>query len=170
MVQAKQNRTEGKKKNNSSGNGRTNHLAAKHFQFMLHVHTIGRIGKDCQVITGTHGSFIAFDIAVEDYAHGNSVTTWVRVRSKRENHIRLSEYLTKGRLLLIEGTLSASLWKDKDENCQIQLSITADTLEFINTGKREGATSDTGNATDAAEGVSEPPADAPQDDKDDLPF
>lgn len=68
---------------------------------MLHVHTIGRIGKDCQVITGTHGSFIAFDIAVEDYAHGNSVTTWVRVRSKRENHIRLSEYLTKGRLLLI---------------------------------------------------------------------
>ena len=95
---------------------------------MLYVHTIGRIGKDCQVITGTHGSFIAFDMAVDDYSHGNSVTTWVRVRSKKENHIRLSEYLTKGRLLLIEGTLSASQWKDKDENCQIQLSITADTL------------------------------------------
>ena len=80
---------------------------------MLYVHTIGRIGKDCQVITGAHGSFIAFDIAVDDYSHGNSVTTWVRVRSKKENHIRLSEYLTKGRLVLIEGTLSASLWKDK---------------------------------------------------------
>ena len=90
---------------------------------MLYVHTIGRIGKDCQVITGTHGSFIAFDMAVDDYSHGNSVTTWIRVRSKKENHIRLSEYLTKGRLLLIEGTLSASLWKDKDENSQIQLSI-----------------------------------------------
>ena len=37
---------------------------------MLYVHTIGRIGKDSQVITGTHGSFIAFDIAVEDYSHG----------------------------------------------------------------------------------------------------
>lgn len=66
---------------------------------MLYVHTIGRIGKDCQVITGAHGSFIAFDIAVDDYSHGNSITTWVRVRSKKENHIRLSEYLTKGRLL-----------------------------------------------------------------------
>ena len=77
---------------------------------MLYVHTIGRIGKDCQVITGTHGSFIAFDMAVDDYSHGNSVTTWVRVRSKKENHIRLSEYLTKGRLLLIGGTLSASQW------------------------------------------------------------
>ena len=103
---------------------------------MLYVHTIGRIGKDCQVITGTHGTFIAFDIAVDDYSHGNNVTTWVRVRSKKENHIRLSEYLTKGRLVLIEGTLSASLWKDRNEDYQIQFSIAADALEFINTGKR----------------------------------
>lgn len=137
---------------------------------MLYVHTIGRIGKDCQVITGAHGSFIAFDIAVDDYSHGNSVTTWVRVRSKKENHIRLAEYLTKGRLLLIEGTLSASLWKDKSENYQVQLSITADALEFINTGKREGVASEAGNPTDVADEVPTPPADAPQDDKDDLPF
>lgn len=137
---------------------------------MLYVHTIGRIGKDCQVITGAHGSFIAFDIAVDDYSHGNSVTTWVRVRSKKENHIRLSEYLTKGRLLLIEGTLSASLWKDKNEDYQVQLSITADALQFINTGKREGAASEAGNPADTADDVPVPPADAPQNDKDDLPF
>lgn len=137
---------------------------------MLYVHTIGRIGKDCQVITGAHGSFIAFDIAVDDYSHGNSITTWVRVRSKKESHIRLSEYLTKGRLILIEGTLSASLWKDKNENYQIQLSITADSLEFVNTGKREGAASATDGQTDAAGDVPAPPVDMPQDDKDDLPF
>ncbi|WP_195398384.1 single-stranded DNA-binding protein [Bacteroides uniformis] len=137
---------------------------------MLYVHTIGRIGKDCQVITGAHGSFIAFDIAVDDYSHGNSVTTWVRVRSKKEKHIRLSEYLTKGRLVLIEGTLSASLWKNKDENFQIQLSITADALEFVNTGKREGAASEASNPTDTAGDVPVPPADAPQDNKDDMPF
>lgn len=137
---------------------------------MLYVHTIGRIGKDCQVITGAHGSFIAFDIAVDDYSNGTSITTWVRVRSKKEKHIRLSEYLTKGRLVLIEGRLSASLWKDKSENYQIQLSITADALEFINTGKREGTASDTGEQTDAAGNVPAPPVDMPQDDKDDLPF
>ena len=137
---------------------------------MLYIHTIGRIGKDCQVIEGTHGSFIAFDMAVDDFSHGNAVTTWVRVRSKKENHIRLAEYLTKGRLLLIEGTLSASLWKDKSENYQVQLSITADALEFVNTGKREGVASEAGSPTDAADEVPTPPADAPQDDKDDLPF
>lgn len=137
---------------------------------MLYVHTIGRIGKDCQVITGAHGLFIAFDIAVDDYSNGTNITTWVRVRSKKEKHIRLSEYLTKGRLVLIEGRLSASLWKDKSENYQIQLSITADALEFINTGKREGTASDTGEQTDAAGNVPAPPVDMPQDDKDDLPF
>ena len=109
-------------------------------------------------------------MAVDDYSHGNSVTTWIRVRSKKENHIRLSEYLTKGRLLLIEGTLSASLWKDKDENSQIQLSITADTLEFINTGKREAATSEAGSPTDATSDVPVPPVAMPQEEKEDLPF
>ena len=109
---------------------------------MLYIHTIGRIGKDCQVIEGTHGSFIAFDMAVDDFSHGNAVTTWVRVRSNKENHIRLSEYLTKGRMVLVGGTLSTSLWKDKNGDSQIQLSITADALEFINTGKREGTTSE----------------------------
>ena len=105
---------------------------------MLYVHTIGRIGKDCQVITGAHGSFIAFDIAVDDYSHGNSITTWVRVRSKKENHIRLS--------------------------------ITADALEFINTGKREGTTSEAESPTDAASNAPVPPVAMPQEDKEDLPF
>ena len=91
---------------------------------MLYIHTIGRIGKDCQVIEGTHGSFIAFDMAVDDFSHGNAVTTWVRVRSNKENHIRLSEYLTKGRMVLVGGTLSTSLWKDKNGDSQIQLPIT----------------------------------------------
>lgn len=139
---------------------------------MLYVHTIGRIGKDCQVITGTHGTFIAFDIAVDDYSHGNNVTTWVRVRSKKENHIRLSEYLTKGRLVLIEGTLSASLWKDRNEDYQIQFSIAADALEFINTGKWDSQSNnpDADNPVSDAEDVPMPPADMPQDDTDDMPF
>ena len=46
-------------------------------------------------------------------------------------HIRLSEYLTKGRLLLVEGTLSTSLWKDKEDNPQIQISNLGRMLKFI---------------------------------------
>ena len=54
---------------------------------MLHVHTIGRIGKDCQVIAGAHGSFMAMNIAVDDYAKGQNVTTWVKVRSNKPHPV-----------------------------------------------------------------------------------
>ena len=129
---------------------------------MIHTHTIGRIGKDCRVITGTHGSFMAMDIAVDDYSKGQNVTTWVRVKSSRENHIRLAEYLTKGRLVLVDGTLSASLWEDRNGNSQTQLTIT-DSIAFIGAGKRDAAGT-------RAEDNAPAPAVAPQDDTDDLPF
>ena len=120
---------------------------------MLHVHTIGRIGKDCQVISGVHGSFMAMDIAVDDYSRGQNTTTWIRVRSNKDNHIHLSEYLTKGRLILVDGTLSSSLWKDKNGESQIQLSITAESIAFINTGKREDAAAGAVRGIRASEGV-----------------
>lgn len=137
---------------------------------MLHVHTIGRIGKDCQIISGAHGSFMAMNIAVDDYSKGQNITTWVKVRSSKDNHIRLSEYLTKGRLVLVEGTLSSSLWEDKNGNSQIQLSITAESIAFINTGKRDGSTGSTGNEEVMADNVPTPPDDFTQEDKEDLPF
>lgn len=130
---------------------------------MIHTHTIGRIGKDCRVITGTHGSFMAMDMAVDDYSKGQNVTTWVRVKSNRENHIRLAEYLTKGRLVLVDGTLSASLWEDRNGNSQTQLTITADSIAFIGAGKRDAAGA-------RAEDNAPAPSAAPQDDTDDLPF
>ena len=137
---------------------------------MLHVHTIGRIGKDCQVIAGAHGSFMAMNIAVDDYAKGQNVTTWVKVRSNKENHIRLAEYLTKGRLVLVEGTLSSSLWTDKNGESQIQLSITAESIAFINTGKKDSSAGSPDNMAAITDSTPVLPADMPQDDKDDLPF
>ena len=161
--------TRGKKKTKSQVMAGLTTLPQNIFK-LCYIHTIGRIGKDCQVIEGTHGSFIAFDMAVDDFSHGNAVTTWVRVRSNKENHIRLSEYLTKGRMVLVGGTLSTSLWKDKNGDSQIQLSITADALEFINTGKREGTTSEADGQAAAADNAPVPPADMPQDGEEDLPF
>ncbi|MDO4932036.1 MAG: single-stranded DNA-binding protein [Prevotellaceae bacterium] len=140
---------------------------------MIYTHTIGRIGKDCRVITGTHGTFMAVDIAVDDYSKGRNITTWVRVKSSKENHIRLAEYLTKGRMVLVEGTLTSSIWTDRNEENHIQHSIIADSIAFVNTGKKETADNTATQVRKAvkAEGnTPEPPADAPQDKDEDLPF
>ena len=140
---------------------------------MIYTHTIGRIGKDSRIITGSYGTFMAVDIAIDDYIKGNSVTTWVRVKSSKETHIRLSEYLTKGRMVLVEGTLSTSIWTDKNGESHVQLSIVADSIAFVNVGKRDSSDTPAAQAKRAvkAEGHTfEPPADAPQDKGEDLPF
>jgi len=140
---------------------------------MIYTHTIGRIGKDCQTITGTHVTFMAVDIAVDDYSKGQNITTWVRVRSSRENHIRLAEYLTKGRLILVEGTISTSLWTDREGENHIQISLNADSIAFVNAGKREEQSTDPKKAARKgakAKSTPKPPTDAPEPDEKDLPF
>ena len=126
---------------------------------MIYTHTIGRIGKDCQVITGTHGTFMAVDIAVDD--------------SSRENHVRLAEYLTKGRLILVEGTISTSQWKDRQGESHTQISINADSIAFVNAGKKEEQNADPKKAAKKgakAKNTPQPPQDAPEPDEKDLPF
>ena len=141
---------------------------------MIYTHTIGRVGKDCKVITGTHGTFMAVDIAVDDYSNGQNTTTWVRVRSSRENHVRLSDYLTKGRLILVEGTISTSLWTDRQGENHVQIAINADSIAFVNAGKKEELASNPKQAAKkgarAKKNTPEPPKDAPEPDEKDLPF
>ena len=90
------------------------------------------------------------DIAVDDYAKGKNVTTWLRVRSSKENHIRLCEYLTKGRLVLVEGTLSATIWEDRNGRSHVQLAMNADSIAFVNAGKKSEKDD---NKTKAAKGA-----------------
>ena len=140
---------------------------------MLYTHTIGRIGKDCQVSARTHGTFMAVDIAVDDYSKGQNITTWVSVRSSRENHIRLAEYLTKGRLILVEGTISTSLWTDRQGESHVQISINADSIAFVNAGKKDEQSADPKKAAKKgakAKNTPQPPKDAPEAKADDLPF
>ena len=132
---------------------------------MMYIHTIGRIGKDAQVIEGKNGKFLSMDIAVDDFNKGENITTWVRIRSSKNNHIKLAKYLTKGRIILVEGTLAQpQIWIDKNNVQRVQLSITADSVQFVNTGKKRDG------ETVPAASTPEPPSPAPADKEDDLPF
>ena len=132
---------------------------------MMYIHTIGRIGKDAQVIEGKNGKFLSMDIAVDDFNKGENITTWVRIRSSKNNHVKLAKYLTKGRIILVEGTLAQpQIWIDKNNVQRVQLSITADSVQFVNTGKKRDG------ETVKSESMPEQTSPAPADKEDDLPF
>ena len=130
---------------------------------MIHTHVIGRVGKDAEVRKGKKGDFMSMDIAVDNFVKGEQATTWVRVRSNRANHINLAQYLKKGKLLLVEGVLGEpEIWEDKQHVQHVQLSIVADSITFISTGKKKEEVK--------SEDTSTPPADAPAPSDEDLPF
>ena len=130
---------------------------------MIHTHVIGRVGKDAEVRKGKKGDFMSMDIAVDNFVKGEQATTWVRVRSNRANHINLAQYLKKGKLLLVEGVLDEpEIWEDKQHVQHVQLSIVADSITFISTGKKKEEVK--------SEDTSTPPTDAPAPSDEDLPF
>ena len=110
------------------------------------------------------------DIAVDDYAKGKNVTTWLRVRSSKENHIRLCEYLTKGRMVLVEGTLSTTIWEDRNGRSHVQLAMNADSIAFVNAGRKSEKDDNMTKAAKATKNKPEPPKDAPKDKAEDMPF
>lgn len=116
---------------------------------------------------------MAVDIAVDDYSKGQNITTWIRVRSSWEKHVRLAEYLTKGRLILVEGTISTSQWKDRQGESHTQISINADSIAFVNAEKKEEQNDNPKKAAKKgakAKNTPQSPLDAPAPDEKDMPF
>ena len=106
---------------------------------MMYTHFIGRIGKDgAKVINGNKGQFLSMDVATDIYTKGENKTLWIRVRSNRENHIKLAQYLTQGRVILVQGTLQEdNTWIGKDNQTHSQHVIIADSIDFVKIGKKK---------------------------------
>lgn len=141
---------------------------------MLYSNFVGRIGKDgCKVINGSKGDFISMDVATDFYSGGENKTQWIRVRSSRENHVKLAQHLTKGKLIMVQGSqLEDSRWIGKDGEAHSQHVIIADSIDFIRIGKKkeEGNEQQQQIKQGAAIPAAETPFPAPEDNSDDLPF
>ena len=142
---------------------------------MLYTHFIGRIGKDAQVITGKNGDFVTMDVATDIYSKGEEKTLWVRVRSNKEGHLKnLTQYLTKGKMVLIEGAQQEpAIWNDKDGDSHVQLTISADIIKFVSFGKKRENGEKADNEEQPVpvqENTLDAPFEAPADQADDLPF
>lgn len=78
------------------------------------------------------------------------------------------QYLAKGRACFIEGRLKLDTWEDKDGKKQSKLRVVADSVQFLDSAKRDGASAPAEGATQT--GPQEPqrpsrPAPAPGDDE-----
>jgi single-strand DNA-binding protein len=58
-------------------------------------------------------------------------TEWFRISAWRKQAEACNQFLTKGKLVYVEGTLRTRLWDGKDGQKHISLEVTADRVLFL---------------------------------------
>lgn len=102
---------------------------------MFKAQILGRLGRDAAVYESANGTqFLAFTLAVNTRNMGKDVTYWVDVRSFHPNHVKLKQYLQKGKIIQVGGDLNASIETDKVGVVRLNQTLFADYINFINLG------------------------------------
>jgi single-strand DNA-binding protein len=113
------------------------------------VFVVGYLGRDPELRYTPDGTPVCnFSIATTERKKDKSGefqdhTTWFRVNLWRRQAEVASQYLSKGKLVYVEGRLSQSEYQDRDGNTRTSLEINATDIQFIgprgddNAGPRE---------------------------------
>lgn len=118
---------------------------------MFKVQTLGRLGRDAQIYEAANGTqFIAFTIAVNTRNQGNETTYWIDVRSFNKNHLKLAQYLKKGKIVQVGGNFNCGTATDKLGIVRVNYNIVADYIEFVNLGTGTNNTKSGNSDTTAA--------------------
>lgn len=116
---------------------------------MFKAQILGRLGRDAAVYESANGTqFLAFTVAVNTRNMGKDVTYWVDVRSFHPNHVKLKQYLQKGKIIQVGGDLSATMETDKVGVVRINQTVFADYINFINLGTKDGGRATAQNESD----------------------
>lgn len=105
---------------------------------------IGRLGRDPELRYTTSGQPVAtFSIATDESyksKDGQKVekTEWHRIVVWGKSAEFCGNYLTKGRLVFVEGKLETRKWQDKDGQEKYTTEIKADRVDFMDSRQAEG--------------------------------
>lgn len=106
---------------------------------------IGRIGQDPKLSYTTSGQAVAnFSVATDEgYKDRNSgqkvdKTEWHRIVAWRQTAEFVGKYLTKGRLVLVEGKLQTRKWQDQNGQDRYTTEIQASNVQGLDSRQSEG--------------------------------
>lgn len=111
---------------------------------------VGRIGRDPETrFTGGGTAVANFSVATEESFKDRSgnkqkKTEWHRIITWGKLAEIVQQYVTKGMLVYIEGSIGTREWKDKEGNKRTSTEITARNLRMLGGGTRKDGGSNAG--------------------------
>ena len=100
---------------------------------------VGRLGKDPEIRYTPDGAMVTnFTIATDESwkdKNGEKVqkTEWHRIVTFRKLAEICGKYLSKGKLVFIEGKIQTRSWEDKDGNRRSTTEIVANNMQMLDT-------------------------------------
>jgi single-strand DNA-binding protein len=142
---------------------------------MQYLQIIGRLGADSELKTSKNGKqFLSMRVASNDFIGGENLTTWISVLWGGERAVKMAEHLKKGSQVIINGTPKYSLYKTKNGESAIDVSVFADRVDFVssNSGGTQSneAVAETGTFKKKEPAVAAATAKNETNEADDLPF
>lgn len=109
---------------------------------MNNVVIVGRLVRDSELkyLQGNGTAALSFTVAVDrDYKKkdGTKETDFINMQMMGPRAEKLAEYLTKGKLIAVSGSLRVNNYKDQEGNNRSFTFVNVKDLEFIPTGKKE---------------------------------
>jgi single-strand DNA-binding protein len=107
---------------------------------------VGNLGRDPETrIVGQGIPVCNFSVAVNTYTGGQGErqekTVWFRVAAWRELGERCQQYLSKGRQVLVIGTIDVRAYTDQSSQPQATLELTARDVRFLGGREDDGGRS-----------------------------
>ena len=139
---------------------------------------VGNLGRDAELRYTPGGAAVAtLNMATTEVWNDKSgqrqeKTEWHRVVFWGKVAESLTEYLTKGKQVYVEGRLETRQWNDKDGNKRYTTEIKGDKIVLLGGGGGRGAGASRGGGEDSMGGGSAHGSDIPEQPltDDDIPF
>ena len=137
---------------------------------------IGNAGKDAELRYAASGTAMSqFSLAVNYRRRAQSgdwedATEWFNVTLFREQAERVSQYITKGKQVYVEGRLQTRTWDDDQGVKHYRTEVIANTVTLLGSSPREGGGGGGGRSRGGYSGPRDSGGGGGDIEPDDLPF
>lgn len=102
---------------------------------------IGRLGSEPELRYTKEGTeIVSFRVAVNTKEQGQDTTTWYSVSVFGKQGENCKQYLSKGSMIFVQGSLRANLYTDRAGQPKVGLNLTGNTVRFLGGGEQRNRT------------------------------